>query len=85
MQLISKKIEIYFIRMNFIKWWFFDRNMEFCEFIKVRDNFSINIVFSDKARFELHGNVNANADNSWTLSTHISKSILIKRNSIIVF
>jgi len=39
--------------------------MEFCEFIKVRDNFSNNIVFFDKARFEHHGNVNANAnDNS---------------------
>jgi len=58
--------------------------MEFCEFIKVRDNFSNNIVFSDKATFELHGNVNANADNCWTLSTHTSKSILIKRNSIVV-
>jgi len=26
--------------------------------------FSNNIVFSDKARFEFHGNVNASADNS---------------------
>jgi len=52
--------------------------MEFGEFIKVCDIFSNNIVFSDKARFELCGNIHTN-DNSWTLSTHISKSILIKR------
>jgi len=39
--------------------------MEFYEFIKTRENnFSNNIVFSVKARFELHGNVNVNADNS---------------------
>jgi len=42
--------------------------MEFYEFIKARENnFSNNIVFSDKERdlrFELHGNVNSNADNS---------------------
>jgi len=32
--------------------------MEFCEFIKARkNNISNNIVLSDKARFELHGNV----------------------------
>jgi len=38
--------------------------------------FQVTLFFSDKARFELHGNVNANVDSSWTLSTYISKSIL---------
>jgi len=35
--------------------------MKFCELIEVRGNdFSNNIVFSDEASFEFHGNFNAN-------------------------
>jgi len=47
--------------------------MEFCEFIKVRDNFSNDIVFSDKARFELHGNVNDNAEQLNFVNSHLKK------------
>jgi len=37
----------------------FDRRIEFCEFIEARRNdFVNNIVFSDEASFEFHGNVN---------------------------
>jgi len=40
----------------------FDWRIEFCELIEARGNdFVNNIVFSDEASFELHGNVNTNA------------------------
>jgi len=37
----------------------FDRRIEFCKLIQARGNdFVNNIVFSDDASFELHGNIN---------------------------
>ncbi|EFN74234.1 hypothetical protein EAG_00125, partial [Camponotus floridanus] len=45
----------------------FDRRMEFCELIEMRGNdFITNIVFSDEASFELHGNVNSQNFRYWS-------------------